>query len=95
MASMFMMGSLAVGAANALLAAMLLAVYGGVYRTTKAPFTLALLLFAAAFLAHNAFLVYSFVTMMPIVPEAMAPSLLVIGGLEAVGLGAMLWTATR
>lgn len=95
MADGFMIGSIAVAAANVLLAAILILVYGGMYAKTKAPFSVALLVFAAAFLAHNALVVYSYVTMMPSVPEAMNPYLLGIGALEAAGLGAMLWTATR
>jgi hypothetical protein len=95
MADMFMIGSIGVAAANALLAAVLMVVYGGMYAKTKAPFGLALLVFAAAFLAHNALVLYSYVTMMPSVPEAMNPYLFGIGALEAAGLGAMLWTATR
>lgn len=90
-----MIASIAVGAVNAVLAGILLVVYGGVFARTKAPFTLALLVFAAAFLAQNALIVYSFVTMMSVVPSALDPYLLGIGILEALGLGAMLWTATR
>ena len=70
-------------------------VYRGVYARTKAPFTLALLLFAAAFLAQNVLVVYSFATMMSIVPNALDPYLLGIGAFEAIGLGAMLWSASR
>jgi len=95
MASFLMLGSLAVSTANVVLAAVLLAVYRGVYARTKAPFSLALLLFAAAFFAHNLLMVYSLGTMMDVVPGALDPYLLGIGALEAVGLGAMLWTATR
>jgi len=90
-----MMGSLIVGVANIILASVLLVAYRGVYARTKAPFSLALILFAAAFLAHNFLVVYSFTTMMAIVPSELDPYLLGIGGLEAVGLAAMLWTATR
>ncbi len=95
MADMFMMGSIVVGSANAVLAAVLLIVYRGVYAKTRAPFSFALLLFAAAFLAHNALAVYSYLTMMFLVPEGLNPFLLGIGTLEAAGLGAMLWSATR
>ncbi|HEY5605407.1 MAG TPA: hypothetical protein VIL45_02675 [Thermoplasmata archaeon] len=95
MPSLFMMGSLAVGAANIVLASILLVVYRGVYARTKAPFSLALLLFAAAFLAHNLLVVYSFAAMMPIIPSSLDPYLLGISGLEAIGLAAMLWAATR
>lgn len=90
-----MVGSIVVGVVNSVLAAALLAVYGNVYAKTKAPFTLALLVFAAAFLLHNALVVYAFVTMMELMPPALNPYLLGIGLLEAGGLTAILWTATR
>jgi len=90
-----MIGSLVVGTANIVLAAVLLIVYRGVYARTKAPFTVALILFAGAFLAHNLLMTYSLVTMMSVVPAALDPYLLGVGALEAIGLGAMLWTATR
>ncbi len=95
MTSVLMIGSLTVGAANAVLAAILLLAYRGVYVRTKAPFSLALLLFAAAFLAQNLLMIYALGTMMDVVPGVLDPYLLGIGALEAVGLGAMLWTATR
>jgi hypothetical protein len=90
-----MIASIIVGALNMALAAALLVVYRGVHARTKAPFTLALLLFAGAFLAQNVLVVYSFVTMMAFVPPALDPYLLAIGVFEALGLGAMLWTASR
>jgi hypothetical protein len=90
-----MIASILVGGMNIVLATSLLIVYRGVYARTKAPFTLALLLFATAFLAQNVLIVYSFVTMMSAVPSALDPYLLAIGAFEALGLGAMLWTATR
>jgi len=95
MAEILMVGSIFVGIANAILAAFLLALYGRTFRSTKAPFTIALLIFAAAFLLHNLLLVYSYATMMPLVPYAMMPYLFGIAILEAGGLGAMVWTATR
>jgi len=95
MVELLMIGSIGVGSANIVLAGLLLAMYGGVFARTRAPFSLALLFFAAAFLAHNALVVYAYVSMMTVVPEAMNPYLFGIGVLEAVGLGAMLWTATR
>jgi len=90
-----MIASILVGGLNIVLAAILLFVYRGVYARTKAPFTLALLLFATAFLIQNALVVYSFVSMMALVPSALDPYLLAIGAFEALGLGAMLWSATR
>ncbi len=95
MADPLMMGSVVVGAVNAILAVVLLVVYAGVYRKTKAPFTLALLVFAGAFLAQNLLIVYAYGTMMPVVPESLTPYLLGIGVLEAGGLAAIAWTATR
>ena len=95
MTSALMIGSIAVGCANISLAAALLTVYRVVYAKTKAPFSLALVLFALAFLVQNVLMVYSLVTMMALVPGGLDPYLLGVGTLEAVGLGAMLWTATR
>ena len=95
MADVFMMGSIGVGIANILLAFVLLLVYGGVYARSRAPFTAALIAFAAAFLAHNALTVYAYATMMTLIPDALAPYMLGVGALEAGGLGAMLYTATR
>ncbi len=95
MTDAFMTGSIIVGAANALLAAALLAVYAGTFTRTKAPFTLALLVFSGTFLTQNALVVFSYLDMMPLIPNVFTPFLLGIGILEAAGLGAMLWTATR
>jgi hypothetical protein len=95
MAEMLMVGSIVVGIANAALAMVLLALYGRTFRATKAPFTVALLVFAAAFLFQNLLVVYSYATMMPIVPYALMPYLFGVALLEAGGLGAMVWTATR
>ena len=93
--SEMMIASILVGALNVALASILLIVYRGVYARTKAPFTLALFVFATAFLLQNALVVYSFATMMSIVPGALDPYLLAIGAFEALGLAAMLWSATR
>ena len=90
-----MVGSVAVGVLNAVLALALIGVYGAVYAKTKAPFTLALLVFGLAFLLHNGLVIYSYLSMMPLLPPEMNPYLLGIGALEAGGLGAVLWTATR
>ncbi len=95
MSDLTMNGSLAVAAVNIGLAVGLLFLYGRIYVRSRAPFTLGLILFAFAFLAQNALVAYSFGTMLPIIPLALAPYLLGIGVLEAFGLGAMVWTATR
>ncbi|OGS50051.1 MAG: hypothetical protein A3K65_07530 [Euryarchaeota archaeon RBG_16_68_12] len=95
MADILMVGSVAVGVLNAVLALALIGVYGAVYAKTKAPFTLALVVFGLAFLLHNGLVIYSYLSMMPLLPPEMNPYLLGIGALEAGGLGAVLWTATR
>jgi len=94
MADLFAMGSVIVGVINAMLATALLAVYGTVYRKAKSPFALALFVFAAAFLLQNLLLIYGYGTMMDYMP-ALSPYLFGIGALEACGLGAMVYTATR
>jgi hypothetical protein len=53
------------------------------------------MIFAAAFLLHNLLLIYAYATMMPLVAYEMMPYLFGIALLEAGGLGAMVWTATR
>jgi len=95
MTSLIMLGATVLGAANIVLAGVLLALYSRIYAKTKAPFTVGLILFALAFLLENGLVVYSYSTMMDLVPDALAPFLLVVGILEAVGLGAVLWTASR
>jgi len=90
-----MIATIVLAGVNVILASILLVVYRGVYARTKASFTLALFLFALAFLAQNLLVAYSFVTMMAIVPTALDPYLLAIGALEGLGLGVMLWSATR
>src|SRR5438093_102582 len=87
MTSALMIGSIAVGCANISLAAALLTVYRVVYAKTKAPFSLALVLFALAFLAQNVLMVYSLVTMMALVPGGLDPYLLGVGTLEGSGPG--------
>lgn len=90
-----MVSTIVVGIANAVLAVVLLAVYGRTLRSTRAPFTIALLVFAAAFLLQNLLVVYAYTTMMPLVQPPLIPYLFGVALLEAGGLGAMVWSATR
>src|SRR5438093_13512946 len=94
MTSALMIGSIAVGCANISLAAGLLTVYRVVYAKTKAPFSLALVLFALAFLAQNVLMVYSLFTMMALLPGGLYPFLLGVGRLGALGLGGMVMSVT-
>ncbi len=95
MTDALLIGVVAVAALNFALTLGLMAVYVRIYARTRAPFTLALVLFAAAFLGQNALVAYSYGTMMPLFSEALLPYLLGSGVLEAAGLGAVLGTATR
>ena len=90
-----MIGAITVAVLNIALTTGLVVVYARMYAHTKAPFALGLVLFAAAFLAQNALVAYSYGSMMPLIPGALAGYLLGIAGLEAIGLAAVLWTATR
>ncbi|HEV8595812.1 MAG TPA: hypothetical protein VGR51_09810 [Thermoplasmata archaeon] len=95
MADMYMMGSLMIGVINAVLGTALLAVYAAIYGKTKSQFALALLIFAVAFLLQSLLVVYAYATMMPLLPAELSPYLFGIGVLEAGGLAAMVYTATR
>lgn len=90
-----MLGSIVVAGLNIVLALALVVVYARVYARTKAPFTLGLILFAVAFVAQNALVAYAYGMMMPLIPEDLTPYLLGIGVLEAAGLGAVVWSASR
>ena len=90
-----MLATIAVALVNMILALVLVALYARVYARMKAPFTLGLILFAAAFLAQNALVAYAYLSMMPLIADSLAPYLLGIGILELAGLGAVLWTASR
>jgi hypothetical protein len=95
MTGMLMDAVIVVATVNIVLTVALVATYVRVYARTRAPFTFGLVLFAAAFLGQNALVAYAYGSMMPLLPEVLAPYLLGIGVLEAVGLAAVLWTATR
>ncbi len=86
---------MAVSVLNLALALVLAVLYARVYARTKAPFTLGLILFAIAFLGQNALMAYAYGTMMPLFDLALTPYLLGVTVLEAVGLAAVAWTATR
>jgi hypothetical protein len=93
--SLWMEGSLILGIANILLTGVLFVVYRQVYAQTKAAFSLALLMFAGAFVVQNLLVVYSYLATMPLIPDGLSPFLFAIGISEAIGLGAILWTALR
>lgn len=93
MSAVWMEGSLILGVANIGLTVVLFVLYRRVYAQTKAAFSLALLLFAGAFVVQNLLVVYSYLATMPLIPDSLSPYLFAIGVSEAAGLGAILWTA--
>ena len=95
MVDSLMLATIAVAFVNMALALALVVVYARVYARTKAPFTVGLMVFALAFLAQNALVAYAYLSMMPLIAEGLTPYLLGIGALEAAGLAAVVWTASR
>lgn len=95
MAEPLMLATVGAAGVDAALSAGLLAVYVRSYLSVKAPFTLGLVLFAAAFIAQNALALYAFLTMMEIFPGALGPYMLGIMGVEGVALAFMLVSANR
>lgn len=95
MGAMWMEASVVVAVVTIGLAGALFALYRRVYTQTRSRFGLALLIFAAAFVLQGALTLYSYVAMLPLVPETMAPFLFAIGMCEATGLSAVVWTASR
>jgi hypothetical protein len=95
MSSVFMDASLVLGVASVLLALALLLLYRRIYEARRTSFGLGLIVFAGAFMAQTAMIVYSYWISMPVIPDSFAPFLFGIGMCEATGLGAMLFTASR
>jgi hypothetical protein len=93
--SAFMEATLIVGVVNIGLTGVLVFLYRRVYKQTQATFTLALILFAGAFLLQNILVVYSDLATMPLIPDPLAPYLFGIGATEAVGLTAIAYTAVH
>jgi hypothetical protein len=77
------------------LAGTLFALYRKIYAQTPTSFGLALIVFAVAFVLQSGLTVYSYLTMMPLIPDTMTPFLFGIGLCEVAGLSAVTWTAAR
>jgi len=95
MSDLLMDASVVLGMASIVLAGVLLVLYRKLYAQTHNGFGLALLIFAAAFVVQSGLTVYSYLASMPIIPGSFAPYLFAIGLCEAMGLGAVVWTALR
>jgi hypothetical protein len=95
MSNFLMEASVALGIVSIGLAAILFALYRRLYADTRTGFGVALLVFAGAFVIQSALTVYSYLATMPIIPDSFAPFLFAIGLCEAVGLAAVVWTASH
>ncbi|MCI4353744.1 MAG: hypothetical protein L3K06_00065 [Thermoplasmata archaeon] len=95
MSALIMDASIALAVVAIALAGTLVALYRRIYAQSRTSFGLALIIFAAAFVLQSCLLVYSYVAMMPLIPDSIAPFLFTIGLCEATGLSAVVWTASR
>jgi hypothetical protein len=95
MSNLLMEASVALGVISIGLALLLFSLYRRLYAQTKTGFGLALLVFAGAFVVQSGLTVYSYLATMPIIPDSFAPFLFAIGLCEAVGLAAVVWTASH
>ncbi len=88
--SIIMDASAVVSAANIAILTGLLILYGRMYSSSKAKFTLGLIFFASLLLVQNVIGIYSYVTMAPFFAEAILPYLFAINIAELAGLGGLL-----
>jgi hypothetical protein len=95
MSSVWMVGSVVIAVITIGLAGVLFGLYRKIYTQTQSRFGLALLVFAGAFVLQSSLTVYSYLSMMPLIPEAMTPYLFATGLCEGTGLSAAVWTASR
>jgi multisubunit Na+/H+ antiporter MnhB subunit len=95
MSTIWMTASVVVAMATIGIAGLLFALYRRIYTQRKTSFGLALLVFAGAFVIQSSLTVYSYLVMMPLIPESLMPYLFVTGLCEGTGLTAVVWTASR
>lgn len=68
----------------------LLVIYGRIYRSSKAVFTLGLMFFASTLMIHNAIAVYAYFAMAPLFNESLLPYFKLIHGVELAGISTLL-----
>lgn len=95
MTQLWMEGSVVLAVVTIGLSIALFALYRRIYVEAKTRFGLALVVFAVAFVIQSSLTVYSYLEMMPIIPESLTPFLFATGVCETTGLSAVVWTATR
>jgi riboflavin transporter FmnP len=79
-----------VSMANMAILVVLLAIYGRIYRKTRATFTIGLMVFAGMLMLHNVISVYGYFAMAPLYSEDLLPYFVGIHIAELVGLLALL-----
>lgn len=93
MTELVMMIAAGFAALDVVLAALLLAIYYGVFREVRAPVSMGLTVFAVFLFGQGLVLLVTYLDMLTIVPDVDAPLLAGVTALEAVGLAALLATA--
>ena len=78
-----------VAAANIAVLIALLVLYAKVYKTSKANFTIGLILFASLLMLHNIIAIYSYFMMEPLYAPALVPYFLAIHVAELGGLSVL------
>ena len=79
-----------VALANIAILIVLLFLYARIYRSSRARFTMGLMLFAGLLMLHNIIAVYGYFMMEPLYAEALIPYFLAIHIAELAGLSVLL-----
>jgi cadmium resistance protein CadD (predicted permease) len=79
-----------VASANIAVLIALLVLYAKVYKSSKAKFTIGLMLFVSLLMLHNVIAVYGYFMMEPLYAEALIPYFLAIHIAELAGLSVLL-----
>jgi len=87
-----MMVAAALAGVDIVLASLLLSVYLGMYRKVRAPLTMGLALFSTFFLVQGLVALVTYLAMLSLIPDLLAPLLVLMMALEAVGLAWLLRT---
>jgi hypothetical protein len=88
--SLMMDVSAAVSLINVAVLAVLLGLYGRMYKNTRAVFTLGLMFFSGMLVLHNAIAVYGYFAMAPLYAEPLLPYFMGVHFAELAGISALL-----
>ena len=88
-----MMLATALAVVDSVLAVLIFSVYLRLYRRVRAPLCQGLMVFSVFLIAQGVASVITYVAMVAIIPDELAPLLVVMMALEALGLGVLLRTA--